>query len=1118
MSSRGKRSQSPFRQILFASAATSGFILALLLWAYRRAGQWQILALAGLALAMLLIRSRAGFVARRRLQHNLAVRWIAGAQILCTVLLPLFTSEYETASVLMLVIATVELSIVDDIRTIPVFIVCALACGAGAIGLDLVNPAFRLAADVIPPTLGYGICGLLGLDLASSLLLLWETRIKPDSPNHARLDLATQQSLLFTVIAAGSILLVTSVLISQIRTAQIAQVGEGFQTVAEINAERIGNVLEQQINSLLYLGRREPALLEGLAASNAAYPEDEAARLHFLEERIALWQSSAENSDFVMHYRNNPQTKIFRTFRGNDLLYDNLFLTDRFGALVAVQGDKPDTFYYGNALWWKAAWDEGRGDVYVGDLQIEPESHDASIFIAVGVLNPQTNETLGVLAATYYLKAIQRDIAQTQAKVAGELHLLAPERTVIAGPDDDEIGRQIWPGLEAAGILAADASVARFSEAGWRLGIDRHGKAAVLAHAPLNTTSGINIEPLHGLGWKVFNSDTQANALEGMRESVKIASLVGLLSIAAVVMAAIAISTIITRPIEALTKTAAAMGAGDLQLRAEPVGPVEMVTLADAFNTLTLRLRSLINNLQEQVAQRTAQLERAKEEAEAANRAKSLFLANMSHELRTPLNAILGFAQLMARTPDLTADQRENLETINRSGEHLLNLINDVLTMSKIEAGRMVLNENSFDLFKLLESLEDMFLIRAVEKQLALIFERAGDVPQYIHADEGKLRQVLMNLLNNAVRFTEKGHVTLRVSKHGLAAPLSPAEASQDAPPFPLVLRFEVEDSGPGITDDELDALFEPFVQTAIGRASQQGTGLGLPISRQFVHLMGGDLAVSSAGIPGLGSCFRFTIQARLAGLVETDTQSMLHSRRVTGVAPGQPRYRLLVVEDDKANRRLLVKLLVGLGFEVREASNGKEALGLWQAWRPQLIWMDMRMPVMDGYEATRRIKAVVEEETPVIIALTASVFEESRTAILAHGCDDFLRKPFRAVEILEMLTRHLGVHFTYGDGSIAQANEHPGKRAPRAADAVAQVGGETQFITRLAALPQEWLTALEQATMLGDPEWLSALIEQIRAPDPALANALDILAQEYAHDRIAAFIHQVTGNDNGLS
>jgi two-component system, sensor histidine kinase and response regulator len=479
----------------------------------------------------------------------------------------------------------------------------------------------------------------------------------------------------------------------------------------------------------------------------------------------------------------------------------------------------------------------------------------------------------------------------------------------------------------------------------------------------------------------------------------------------------------------------------------------------------------------------------AKEAAEAANHAKSTFLANMSHELRTPLNAILGFTQLMERDLALTQKQRESLSIINRSGEHLLSLINDVLEMSKIEAGRITLNPTAFNLHQLLQTIQDMFQSRAAAKHLSLQFKIAADLPHYVITDEGKLRQVLINLLGNAVKFTQTGSVTLTVTAD--AAPCPPATSC-------ATLTFAIADTGRGIAPEEQIHLFQPFVQTVSGTQTREGTGLGLAISRQFVRLMGGEIEFNST--LGQGSTFQFTVQVMLAD--PTDVTPALAQRRVLRLSPDQPTYRILVVDDRPENRDLMTQLLNMVGFATQAAIHGQEAIALWQQWQPHLIWMDMRMPVMDGYEATRQIRRYQEQSAiprPVIIALTASAFEEQQANVLAAGCDDFVRKPFREQIIFEKMAEYLGATYIYDD-DVVEPKTLTSFSSSASSDSEISVNG---MQPKLSVMPNSWIDALHQAAVEVDADRLLQLIEQIPPQQAALAQGLAHLVHHYCFDEI---------------
>lgn len=453
-----------------------------------------------------------------------------------------------------------------------------------------------------------------------------------------------------------------------------------------------------------------------------------------------------------------------------------------------------------------------------------------------------------------------------------------------------------------------------------------------------------------------------------------------------------------------------------------------------------------------------------------ANRAKSVFLANMSHEIRTPMNAILGFSQLMLRDPDLTPRQGQYLGTINRSGEHLLALINDILEMSKIEAGRTTLNPSTFDLPALLKDLEMMFRVRTDEKKLSFAVEMVGGVPQYIVTDINKLRQVFINVLGNAVKFTEQGGVALRV------------RADRDGETGPS-LRVEIEDTGPGISPEEQDKLFRHFEQTKTGRQAGTGTGLGLAISREFVRLMGGDITLTSQ--VGKGSVFAIRLplnegDARAVPVKDTP-------RHVVRLQHGQATCRVLIADDIEDNRQLLAQLLAPVGFETRLASNGAEAVQAFELWRPHLILMDFRMPVMDGHEAIRRVRATAGGAAVKIIAVTASAMDENRQELLEIGADDFISKPFREVDLFQKIRAHVGVEYNYAASS--------GAAAP---DDAAELGPDS-----LAGWPHTLIRPMRDAVVTADLDQLLAKIQDVEPRDPRLAHALRRLAEGFQYQKL---------------
>jgi len=547
----------------------------------------------------------------------------------------------------------------------------------------------------------------------------------------------------------------------------------------------------------------------------------------------------------------------------------------------------------------------------------------------------------------------------------------------------------------------------------------------------------------------------------------------------------------VVKPVIHLRDAAIKLGKGDFETRVPVSSKDEMAQLAVAFN----QTAQLLN-------QSVTDLKNAKQAAEVANQAKSSFLANMSHELRTPLNGILGYAQILNRDKNLNETQQQNIDIIYRSGEYLLTLINDILDLSKIEAGKVELNSSDFHFSQFIQGITELFQMRSQQKGIVFIYEPQPPLPIGIHADEKRLRQVLINLLGNAVKFTERGEVRLKVRLVEQQNPL-PSQLenrpnriihqdfgngqSKESSSCPIAnILFEVEDSGIGIAPENVDKIFLPFQQVGEQTYQAQGTGLGLSITKKLVEIMGGELQVEST--LGVGSRFWMRLDLPIVSGLEQSESSK--PPRIIGLRDGVSR-RILVIDDNRDNRLLLEQLLSPLGFEVIVAENSSDGLEKSMTYMPAAILMELRMPDMDGFEVTRQIRQSSQLKDIVVIATSASVFTEDRQKCFATGGDDFIAKPIQIDNLLEKLRQHLKLEWVYenaGCPEIENSLQTPfiGPSPEQAAllfdlAMMGDIGGIIEEVEKLEQSDQQlkpFTHQLRQLAKAFDEEQLCELIE----------------------------------------
>lgn len=551
----------------------------------------------------------------------------------------------------------------------------------------------------------------------------------------------------------------------------------------------------------------------------------------------------------------------------------------------------------------------------------------------------------------------------------------------------------------------------------------------------------------------------------------------------------------ITQPILRLSKASQAIASGELDQKVEAMGVKELGVLAQSFNQMAGQLRQSFaalektnEELEQRVEERTAEFKSAKEAADTANHAKSEFLANMSHELRTPLNGILGYAQILQRDKTANSKQKDGLSIIHQCGSHLLTLINDVLDISKIEARKLELYSTDFHFDHFLLGVQEICRIKAEQKKIGFSYQVLNHLPTVIRADEKRLRQVLINLLGNAIKFTDTGNVTFKVGVVTNSLFLQPSYIETQGTPTIHRIRFQVEDTGIGMTPEQLEKIFLPFEQVGEYSRTAEGTGLGLAISRRIVEMMGSEIKVES--IYRAGSKFWFDLDLPAAKHWIESEQSNL-TQNVIGYQ-GKQR-TILIVDDRWENRSVIVNLLEPTGFKVVEAGNGQEGLDKAREFQPDLIITDLTMPVMNGLEMTQRLRQSVDFKDALIIASSASVFSFNRQQCREAGCNDFLPKPVQAAELLDQLQHYLGLAWIYETEN----------------ESISEMPGSTQ-VEKMVFPTSEELIALYQAANAGyilDIQQESNRLKQLDPKYTAFAVIVLKLADEFDDEGIVNLI-----------